>query len=675
MFRMTEQPRSGRGTAVVIIAIAGLVLTVAALSVSLWVNRHDDLGLTTDPLLWADFLAFASMGSVVGLARPDNRVGWLMIAAGVFSAVGGAAIDLGDHDLLRGGSIPGGSAFAVGGACARTAGWYLATVWLPIYFPDGRTPADRWRRLPHIAAVGLGLGVLGSLFATHAQLNELPHWQNPLSSHGLNVIADPMSLLSLLLNVGATIGAVVRLVSRWRHGHPLERQQIGLFAAVAVLPIFAVVLGVAGVTGGTMFGIMLLALPIGVGFAVLARGLYDLATAANRTLVWLTLSATVVGIYALVIAGLGSTLRVHGANWLPWLAAAVVAVSFAPLRDALQRGVNRLTFGRWDNPYQVLAALGQHLEASADVDRLLDDVTQELQSTLGLTRVTVLDDRGVVLAGDPAPGAAEEIPLVAYGKRLGVLRFATPAQLRAGDRTLLDDLAGHLAGLLHAHRLTRDLQRARERLVLAREEERRRLRRDLHDGLGPALAGHVLRLDLATRQVPPDSEVCANLETLREEIQTTVTEVRRVVEGLRPPALDEVGFAAAVTQAALRLTLTSSTRCDVEIAELPPLSAAVEVAAYRIVNEAVTNIVRHGAAEQCTVWVSAAEQELRICITDNGHGLSASKGSGHGMETMRERAEELGGRLAVTPADGGGTRVVAEIPLTGAIQPAREVSA
>jgi signal transduction histidine kinase len=661
-----------RGPATVITAVAGLVLAVAGVSVSLWVNRRDDLGLTADPLLWAEYLAFAVMGSVVALARPGNRMGWLMLAVGVLSSLGGAAIDIADHDLVRGGAVPGASAFAVSGAAARTVGWYLATVAVAIYFPDGRTPTGRWRWLPRVAVLGIALGVLGTAFATHAQLNELSHWQNPLSNHALNAVADPMSGLSLLLNIGATIAAVLRLGKRWRHGDPLERQQIGLFAAVAVLPIFAVILGVTGVASGWIFGAMLLPLPIGIGFAILARGLYDLATAANRTLVWLTLSATVVGIYALVIAGVGSMLRNEGASWLPWAAAAVVAVSFAPLRDALQRGVNRLTFGRWDDPYQVLAALGQHLEASADVDRLLADVTQELRSTLGLTDVTVLDDQGEVLAGEPASGAAEEIPLVAYGRPLGVLRFAAPAPLRAGDRTLLDDLAGHLAGLLHAHRLTGDLQRARERLVLAREEERRRLRRDLHDGLGPALAGHVLRLDLATRQVPQGSDAWASLETLRDELQTTVAEVRRVVEGLRPPALDEVGFAAAVSQAALRLTLSSNTHCDVEIADLPPLSAAVEVAAYRIVNEAVTNVVRHAAADRCTVRISAADRALRVCVTDNGHGMNGSSRHGHGMDTMRERAEELGGHLTLSSGETGGTRVAAEIPLTPV---AHEVSA
>jgi len=154
-----------------------------------------------------------------------------------------------------------------------------------------------------------------------------------------------------------------------------------------------------------------------------------------------------------------------------------------------------------------------------------------------------------------------------------------------------------------------------------------------------------------------------------------VIEVRRVVEGLRPPALDEVGFAAAVTQAAMRLTLTSATHCDVEIGELPPLSAAVEVAAYRIVNEAVTNIVRHAAADHCAVRVTTVDRVLRVCVIDNGHGLNGGRGNGHGMDTMRERAEELGGHLTLTAGEGGGTRVVAEIPLAAITPQTHEVTA
>src|SRR5205823_10093734 len=133
---------------------------------------------------------------------------------------------------------------------------------------------------------------------------------------------------------------------------------------------------------------------------------------------------------------------------------------------------------------------------------------------------------------------------------VGSLRYRPPVTpLRSRDRQLLDDIAGHLGGVLHAARLTAELQGARERLVLAREEERRRLRRDLHDGLGPAMAGHLLRLDVIAGQAAPGSPIAAGVDALRADLRTTVLEVRRVVEGLRPPALDELGLAGALAQA------------------------------------------------------------------------------------------------------------------------------
>ena len=195
-------------------------------------------------------------------------------------------------------------------------------------------------------------------------------------------------------SVVATVGAVAQLVSRYRRGDVFQRQQLRLFAAAALLPIVAAPIALTVGGGAWIFAAAALPLPFVIGFAVLARGLYDLRTAANRTLVWVTLSLVVAGCYALVIAGVGSLVHVDlRTAWLPWVAAAVIAISFAPLRDALQRGVNRLTFGRWDEPYDVLAALGQRLEATADVDGLLADVAAELES-LGLREVSISDAGG-----------------------------------------------------------------------------------------------------------------------------------------------------------------------------------------------------------------------------------------------------------------------------------------
>jgi signal transduction histidine kinase len=326
-----------------------------------------------------------------------------------------------------------------------------------------------------------------------------------------------------------------------------------------------------------------------------------------------------------------------------------------------------LTFGRWVEPYEVLAKLGQRLEATSGVEGLLDDVVDEL-SALGLDDVSIEDADGEIVAVCRAPvmaaGATSTLDLAAYGEHVGTLRFCPPTPpLRTRDRRLLDDLAGHLGWVLHDHRLTRDLQRVREQLVLAREEERRRLRRDLHDGLGPALAGHLLRLDVIAREVDPSSAAGTHVAALDHDLRGTVVDVRRLVEGLRPPALDELGLAGAVEQATQRLCSGAGLTVAIDIASLPMLPAATEVAVFRIVTEAVTNVVRHAGATECRVAIGVSGGRLRLVVQDDGHGIHVppSSSAGNGLHTMRERTEEMRGRLRITSSHG--TRVTADLPV------------
>jgi signal transduction histidine kinase len=245
----------------------------------------------------------------------------------------------------------------------------------------------------------------------------------------------------------------------------------------------------------------------------------------------------------------------------------------------------------------------------------------------------------------------------AFGMTVGYLSYRADRHLSAPEERLMRDLARQLGGALHARLLREDLQRARERLVLAREEERRRLRRDLHDGIGPALAGLTLKTEVARAVLPPGADRASRqLHDLSEEIRRTVLDVRRLVEGLRPPALDELGLPGACAQAADRLTAgTELTASVLAPDDLPALPAAVEVAAYRIVVEAVTNAVRHACARHCQVSISHRDTALAITVTDDGAGLHTTASHGHGLAIMRERAEELGGGVTVTDRSPGVT--------------------
>jgi signal transduction histidine kinase len=650
---------------------AAVAVSIAGSAVALWAAVQDNQSTATAVFNGAVALAFTLVGAVVAGARPKNVIGWLMLGGGALWSVGGACVALAYHGIVaHPGSVAGASALAVSGSATRAVGWYLTTIGVAIFFPDGHVAGPRWRWLRTAFVIILVASIIDPITDKQGDLTDFGAWQNPIGLSGPSKVISAIAFLGHVpFGFVVTIAAVVQLVQRWRRGSAFERQQLTLFAAAVALTLIAVPIAFATSAGNWIFGAAALPLPFAIGFAVLARGLYDLRTAANRSLVWITLTAVVAGIYALLIAGVGSVLHVNrDRSWLPWVAVAVIAVSFAPLRDGLQRAVNRLTYGRWDEPYDVLASLGQRVEASADVDRLLADVVGELTS-LGLRDVTIRDAQGQLVAGSDnvAEAAGQELLLSAYGEPVGTLAYREPANpMRARDRQLLDDLAGHLGSVLHAHQLTRDLRLARERLVLAREEERRRLRRDLHDGLGPALAGHLLRLDVLAGRVRHDPQTAADIDSLRDDLRNTVLEVRRVVEGLRPPALDELGLIGAVEQATQRLATGTSLDVTVESDQLPLLPAAVEVAAFRIVTEAVTNVVRHAQASTCRIQLAATGGRLSIAVTDNGHGLVASDtvASGHGLQTMRERAEELRGRVTITACPGGGgTAVVALLPM------------
>ena len=671
---MNAMRRAGTTTVMAAAIAAAVAVSLAGAAVGIWVASTDRQSVGAAIAFAVFMVALTAVGAVVTAARPDNAVGWVMLAGVALSAAGNAGAGIAHHGIVTApGSVPAVSAFAVAGQSSRSLGWYVLTLALPLIFPAGSLPRPGWRWLRVLLVAVLVASVVGPVTDKQADLTGLGSWQNPIGLHGIAKVVTGIAFVTQApLGLVVAGGAVAVLVSRWRRGDALLRQQLLLFVVAAAIPIVAVplVFATGFANGAWVFSLTVIPLPIAIGFAVLARGLYDLRTAANRTLVWVTLSAVVAGIYALAIAGIGNQLGARDARWLPWVAAGVIAVSFAPLRDLLQRGVNRLTFGRWDQPYDVLAGLGQQLEDSADINRLLARVVEELQG-LDLTNVAICDLSDRVVAGDPGLAGQDVLPLSAYGRRVGTLHFTQPGSgLRTRDHELLDNLARHLGGVLHAHALTAELQQAREHLVLAREEERRRLRRDLHDGLGPALAGHLLRLDVIAARVGSGSAAAAaEIDNLRDDVRTTVTEVRRVVEGLRPPALDELGLVGALEQATSRLASGTSLVVSVEADELSELSAALEVAAYRIVTEAVTNVVKHAKATRCVVALTADHGMLRISVTDDGVGLPdvRSRTAGHGLHTMRERAEELRGRLRVSSTSSG-TSLIAELPVPPAQQ-------
>jgi signal transduction histidine kinase len=512
----------------------------------------------------------------------------------------------------------------------------------------------------------------------------------------------PLLFASVIL--GLTLPLVIAQLYRYRFvSTALERQQtkwivfgmtLGFLADMANLlpPLVVPALRQPGsahvlytvFSEGTL--VLFLLVPLAIGFAVLRYRLWDIDALINRTLVYGLLSACVIGLYILVVALLGTLLSQLGNLFISLLATGLVAVVFHPLRERLQQAVNRLMFGERDDPYRILLRLGSRLEATLSTDSVLPTIVETVAQALKLPYAAISWGQGasscepVVAASYGRAGERQafvRVPLTYRQEQVGELWLAprgTSEDLTPADQRLLHDLAHQVGVAVHAvrltadlQRLTRDVQRSRERLVLAREEERRRLRRDLHDGLGPRLAGLTLKLETARNRLAHDPLADTLLSDLIARTQEAVADIRHLVYALRPPALDELGLIPALQEQVLQYSDQGPHEIDIDLEapeHLPPLPAAVEVAIFRIAQEALTNVVRHSHASRCVVRLALHEQErlLELEIEDNGRGLAPKRSAGVGLASMRERAEELGGTCEVKQRPIGGTCVQVRLP-------------
>lgn len=418
--------------------------------------------------------------------------------------------------------------------------------------------------------------------------------------------------------------------------------------------------------------------PICLAVAVTRYRLWDLDIIINRTLVYGLLTACIVAFYVLIVGGLGTLFQTQS-NWLiALIATGLVAVLFQPLRDRLQRWANRLLYGRRDEPFEVLASLGQRLEDTMSPETVYPTIVETVAQTLKLPYAAIaVDQHGrletAVSYGRPTAHLIR-YPLTYQGENIGELQVAprSPEEMFGeADERLLRNIARQAGTAVHAVQLTADLRQSRQQIVTSREEERRRLRRDLHDGLGPSLAAHMLKIGSARASLAKQPEITDRLlAEMETDIENALSDLRRIVYNLRPPALDQWGLTGALRayaetceqndpQSALTITV------DVP-GTLPPLPAAVEVAAYHIGREALTNVVRHAQARHCTLRLEVngkAASRIQLSIHDDGRGIDGERRVGVGLAAMRERAEELGGSCVITSQAGDGTQVTAVLPL------------
>jgi signal transduction histidine kinase len=483
--------------------------------------------------------------------------------------------------------------------------------------------------------------------------------------------------LLLVISALVIIGLSSQIYRYRRTADPVQRQQtkwvVFGFSGIFVWLFW----GVLGIWRGSAWGYVVqihlnwlafALIPATMGVSILRYRLWDIDILINRTLVYGALALAVLLAYGLIVGGLAFIFQTQVEPFLAFLATTLIALLALPLHQRLRRGVNRLMYGDRDDPLSILSRLGQSLEAAAAPDEILPTLAQTVAQSLRLPFVAVESNQNEVLAQfGAAVDAPIILPLSHQNEPVGRLIVAPRAPgetFTPAEHRLLADIARQTGAAIHARHLTTELRRSRQMIVTGREEERRRLRRDLHDGLGPQLATLALKLDAARNLLPTDPAQAERLLIdLKAQTQAAIADIRRLAYDLRPPSLDQLGLVPALREHAARGSANGLMITIAAPSDLPMLPAAVEVAAYRIITEAVTNTIHHAQARTCAIRLCFEADALYLAVDDDGAGLADGYRPGVGFASMRERAEEMGGACRIERRTEGGTRVSARLPL------------
>lgn len=682
--RATERPLPAAPVLPAVLAGCTAVLVTAALTLAA-------LNGVSLPQALRDFfvatvtasVSLTAVGLLIARSRPELRLGWLLLVTGLACAIPPLTAQYARFALVtHPGSLPAGGPAAWLAAWTWPVGYALLFVAIPLSFPDGRLPRRPWRHARTAGVVGALSLMVGSALSPGAN-PDLPEVANPYAVQpgaGRAVVTALATGGSLLL-VAALVTAFASLIDRYRRAAATERLQLRLFLlAVGLLVVgeLGIPLGSVATGGPVDNGLLALSeaavapwLAAAIGVAVLRHGLYDIDVYVNRAFVYAVLTAGVVAGYVLIVSYLAAALQMHS-TLASLVATGVVAVLFQPARERVQRAVNRLLYGHRGEPFAVLAALGRRLESGRTPAVVLTAIAQTVREGLRVPYVRVelsqADGEGGSAESGAASPVAVTLPLVFGDASVGTLAVASRRPGEPFDRAdlvLMQEFARHAGVAAYAARVADQLQSARQQLVEAREQERRRLRRDLHDGFGAQLASQTLVLDAARSLVHAEpARADELLVQVRDQTQQIVAALRELISDLRPPLLDDRGLLAALRGEVERYAATGLAVTLEAPASLPQLPAAVEVALLRIAGEALVNCRRHAGATSCRVSLTSSDREVRLDVVDDGRGLPADYRPGVGLLSMRERSAELGGRCDLHAAQPHGTRVSVRLPRT-----------
>ena len=625
-----------------------------------------------------------SIGTIVAAKRPDNRIGWFFMVAGITLGISGFFGAYAVHALIVDpGSWPGGNFAAWLSSATSFIPVYMLT-FLFLLFPTGEIRSPRWRPVWWLLVVSTIVATLtGIFFATTS-------WHDPYApTQGSGPLSGMAVVLFLLLFfvplIASLVASLTAVIVRAIYSTGDERLQIKWFATGAALVVLSFLINftqgeVTPAWISIFQSLAFIFLFSTIAIAVLKYRLYEIDVVINRAVVYGSLAVFITLIYAAIVVGVGTLVGGQSSKFLAAVAAAVIAIAFQPVRERSRRFANRLVYGKRATPYEVLSDFAERVAGTYAVDDVLPRTAHILAEGMGarsadvwvkvgselrsagswpsasISRVSITDD--VVV-----PGASATAPVRYQGEVLGALSvtMAPGEAVTSADEKLLEDVASQAGLVLRNVGLIEELRASRQRLVAAQDEERRKIERNIHDGVQQQLVALNVQAGLLARVGSSDpSKVAGMAEQLQTRASEALDDLRDLARGIYPPLLADKGLGAALEAQARKSVVPVSVETD----GIGRYEQPVEAAVYFCTLEALNNVAKYAHASNAYVMVRQDDGDLRFTVTDDGTGFdTAATTYGTGLQGMADRLDAIGGTLHITSTPGVGTSVSGSVPV------------
>lgn len=641
-------------------------------------------------------LGWMATGGVITSRQPRNLAGWVLQLIGFSFALELLSLGL----VFRGvkvdpGSIPLLGFWALAGEFSLLALALIPMLWL--LFPDGRPPTPRWRRPVRLYFAGVALAALAALFAPGPLNNFVDMgilYMNPLALPALSGVAGALQTIGVVTALVIAVASVAGVRGRYKRASAEERQQLRWLRFVTTIALSGLVLMFVG--GGLLEAVTedpwtwwwslwaaITGLAVGVGIpaayliAILKHGLWDLDVVIKKTVQYVVVIGALATVVIVVVVGLPLVVLGAGSGVtrdLPLIlvVSTVLAGLLVWIRGPAARLADRIVYGKRATPYEVLTEFSARVGETYAAGDVLPRMAAVLGEGTGADRATIWLRVGEELrpeavwpadARTPASVPGDSIEVMHQGEVLGTLSVEMPADdpLSPTRQKLMADLASQAGLVLRNVRLVEELRASRQRLVAAQDDERRRLERNIHDGVQQQLVALNVQLGLLANVAARDPGEAASIATtLQAQASATLDDLRDLARGIFPPLLADQGLGTAIEAQARKAAVPTT----VEIDGVGRYAQDVEAAVYFSVLEALNNVAKYAEATEARISLAQQNGSLEFRVRDDGRGFDpAANRDGTGLQGMADRIDAIGGSLTIESERGAGTTVVGRVPI------------